>query len=400
MKFKLFLLSFFTLCICSFSVLPAFALSLSSSDDVSSVSDSVGFFNKYQHYDMTISINANVSLSAVYRVDSGGYGVTHSLYTYLNSNIGETFAFQNGFKPFFRELNVPLSSTFILSSVSEGWDSGTSYCDLTISYTCSGSFDISSLYTSFALFDSVYNSNGYNHIELALDFQQFYFQGNDYNNVALRSVVVGSSSSNKFSLSFSVDSSSVFSIKSFAISMPVGFGDEDIYSSGVVGSSSYGVNLVGENVNSSFASSNSFSSTLFTFDSSYKISQFTFKVELPSLNVSKSDFDYPLSLLFDFGFFNTYPDTSSGGIVDSVAVGSSPDYLSCFWYDIPCHLGNAILYLLYEFPITKQLFTLFSSVIVFISQFFSLITSFSGLGVLYSFVCVLLVFFVVKFFVH
>ena len=49
---------------------------------------------------MTITVNANVSLSAVYRVDSGGYGVTHSLYTYLNSNIGETFAFQNGFKPF------------------------------------------------------------------------------------------------------------------------------------------------------------------------------------------------------------------------------------------------------------------------------------------------------------
>ena len=400
MKFKLFLLSFLTLCVCSFSVLPVFALSLSSSDDVSSVSDSVGFFNKYQQYDMTIVINANVSLSAVYRVDSGGYGVTHALYTYLNSNIGETFSFQNGFKPLFRELNVPLSSTFVLSSVSEGWDSGMSYCDLTISYTCSGSFDISSLYTSFALFNSVYNSNGYNHIELALDFQQFYFQGNDYNNVALRSVVVGSGSSNVFRLSFSVDSSSLFSAKSFVVCLPVGFGDEDIFTSGVVGSSSYGLSLVGENVNSNFSSSVSFNSALFTFESPYKISQYSFNVGLSSLNVSKIEFDYPVSVLFDFSFFNSYADSSLGGLVDSVAVNSSPDYLTCSWYDIPCHLGNAILYLLYEFPITKQLFTLFSSVIVFISQFFSLITSFSGLGVLYSFVCVLLIFFVVKFFVR
>lgn len=57
---------------------------------------------------------------------------------------------------------------------------------------------------------------------------------------------------------------------------------------------------------------------------------------------------------------------------------------NCDWYDIPCHLGNAIGYLVYEFPLTKPITTLFSGLVGYLDAFFDISSEFSDVEVIYG----------------
>ncbi len=86
-------------------------------------------------------------------------------------------------------------------------------------------------------------------------------------------------------------------------------------------------------------------------------------------------------LFFEFGTLIPYSEDVgySGG--QNYGSWSSN---SCDWYDIPCHLGNAIGYLVYEFPLTKPITTLFTGLVGYLDTFFDISSEFSGVEVIYG----------------
>lgn len=88
-----------------------------------------------------------------------------------------------------------------------------------------------------------------------------------------------------------------------------------------------------------------------------------------------------LILFFEFGTLIPYSEDVgySGG--QNYGSWSSN---SCDWYDIPCHLGNALGYLVYEFPLTKPITTLFSGLVGYLDAFFDISSEFSGVEVIYG----------------
>lgn len=65
----------------------------------------------------------------------------------------------------------------------------------------------------------------------------------------------------------------------------------------------------------------------------------------------------------------------------------------CEWYDIPCHLGNAVLKLLFDFPLTSGLIKLVNTIFSAVDSSFAFIGLFSGLGILFT---VFIVFFILR----
>lgn len=92
--------------------------------------------------------------------------------------------------------------------------------------------------------------------------------------------------------------------------------------------------------------------------------------------------------LFDVPGF----DISLGKMIpysENIAYTGGVDYgdwqsTSCSTFDIPCHLGNAIGYLIYEFPLTKPITDLFTPLLVFFDTNFDVLQSFSGAGIVYA----------------
>lgn len=89
----------------------------------------------------------------------------------------------------------------------------------------------------------------------------------------------------------------------------------------------------------------------------------------------------PIMMFFEFGTLIPYSEDVgySGG--QNFGSWSSN---SCDWYDIPCHLGNALGYLVYEFPLTKPITTLFSGLVGYLDAFFDISSEFSGVEVIYG----------------
>ena len=85
-------------------------------------------------------------------------------------------------------------------------------------------------------------------------------------------------------------------------------------------------------------------------------------------------------------------DVSVGKMIpysENIAYSGGVDYgdwksTSCSTFDIPCHLGNAIGYLIYEFPLTKPITSLFTPLLTFFDSNFDLLQSFSGGGILFA----------------
>ena len=85
-------------------------------------------------------------------------------------------------------------------------------------------------------------------------------------------------------------------------------------------------------------------------------------------------------------------DVSLGKMIpysENIAYSGGVDYgdwqsTSCSTFDIPCHLGNAIGYLIYEFPLTKPITSLFTPLLTFFDSNFDLLQSFSGGGILFA----------------
>lgn len=85
-------------------------------------------------------------------------------------------------------------------------------------------------------------------------------------------------------------------------------------------------------------------------------------------------------------------DVSVGKMIpysENIAYSGGVDYgdwqsTSCSTFDIPCHLGNAIGYLIYEFPLTKPITDLFTPLLVFFDTNFDVLQSFSGAGIVYA----------------
>ena len=143
-------------------------------------------------------------------------------------------------------------------------------------------------------------------------------------------------------------------------------------------------------------------SALYTLSDLTRINSFSFAV-FPDFNSvdyktyfnnSVSSTNEPFVLDFYVRGFNFWVDTSDT-LLPGVG-GNIQNYQQCNWYDIPCHLGNALLYFLYEFPLTKGLYTLFSSVGSFLTETFDFLNAFSSVGLVFSFVLVFLVFSFIK----
>lgn len=65
---------------------------------------------------------------------------------------------------------------------------------------------------------------------------------------------------------------------------------------------------------------------------------------------------------------------------------------SCDTFDIPCHIGNAIGYLIYEFPLTKPITSKITPLIGFFEAGFDVLNSFSGVAVVFGVIsCIIVV---------
>lgn len=88
-------------------------------------------------------------------------------------------------------------------------------------------------------------------------------------------------------------------------------------------------------------------------------------------------------LVFTFEFGTLIPYSEDVGYSGGQNYGSWSSN-SCDWYDIPCHLGNALGYFVYEFPLTKPITTLFTGLVGYLDTFFDISSEFSGVEVIYG----------------
>lgn len=92
--------------------------------------------------------------------------------------------------------------------------------------------------------------------------------------------------------------------------------------------------------------------------------------------------------------FNYY--ASNSDLVSTAGLGQNPNYVTCYMWDIPCHLGNAIVYIMYEFPLTKNIFKLVSQSFDFFVNSLNFLGGFSSFGFLFVFVFGMVLFGVVR----
>ncbi len=119
------------------------------------------------------------------------------------------------------------------------------------------------------------------------------------------------------------------------------------------------------------------------FDNSLKNT--TFNLSLSSSS-GWSSYDDVLNLrevILFFEFGTLIPYSEDVGYSGGQNYGSWSSN-SCDWYDIPCHLGNALGYFVYEFPLTKPITTLFTGLVGYLDTFFDISSEFSGVEVIYG----------------
>lgn len=218
-----------------------------------------------------------------------------------------------------------------------------------------------------------------------------FFEGQKYWNCEINSVYSGT----YLDSTFVISPSSVFfpSVGQIYSSFSCGFAGEDLYNTYNSTNISYklnGTSLFSESFNYS-ASSFRFATLSFLTD----FSNYTFSSSTYASNFSANS-DYGLRFRWYATGFNLYPFDDSS-VVSGVSIGS-PDYQSCTWYDIPCHLGNAFTYLIYKFPLTKGFIELLSGAYNFITETFGFLALWSGIGVVFSVLMTFIVLRIIRYF--
>lgn len=119
------------------------------------------------------------------------------------------------------------------------------------------------------------------------------------------------------------------------------------------------------------------------FDNSLKNSHFNLSLSSSSDWSSYDDVSNLREVILFFEFGTLIPYSEDVGYSGGQNYGSWSSN-SCDWYDIPCHLGNALGYFVYEFPLTKPITTLFTGLVGYLDTFFDISSEFSGVEVIYG----------------
>lgn len=188
-----------------------------------------------------------------------------------------------------------------------------------------------------------------------------------------------------------------FNVNEIVWDMSLGYGDEDIYRVSPF-------NNVQSNFilsDTSLAGFNSINTPIIktVLDSNYLVDSYKFSFLLPSVTFpnSSSLLDYGAQIIFYFNYFNVFPFENNLVVSSS---SNSPNYTNCEWYDLPCQIGNALSYIVYEFPLTKPIYTFFKSVFSLISPIFDFFKLFVDIpyfsAILFLFFFVALLFFLIR----
>lgn len=119
------------------------------------------------------------------------------------------------------------------------------------------------------------------------------------------------------------------------------------------------------------------------FNNALSNTNFNFSLSGDSGWFPLDDIDNFSELILFFEFGTLIPYSEDVGYSGGQNYGSWSSN-SCDWYDIPCHLGNALGYFVYEFPLTKPITTLFTGLVGYLDTFFDISSEFSGVEVIYG----------------
>ena len=119
------------------------------------------------------------------------------------------------------------------------------------------------------------------------------------------------------------------------------------------------------------------------FDNSLKNTTFNLSLSSSSGWSSYDDVSNLREVILFFEFGTLIPYSEDVGYSGGQNYGSWSSN-SCDWYDIPCHLGNALGYFVYEFALTKPITTLFTGLVGYLDTFFDISSEFSGVEVIYG----------------
>lgn len=126
-------------------------------------------------------------------------------------------------------------------------------------------------------------------------------------------------------------------------------------------------------------------------------SNFPRSLKVYNSNLSFQPFANGTCFIVDFSEMNLFARAQSQLVV---GVGSQlADYQVCEWYDIPCHLGNAFVYFMYEFPLTKPIVSFLSSGLSILSLPFEFLGKLSSMTIfpyMLLVFCVAFIFYVFK----
>lgn len=146
-----------------------------------------------------------------------------------------------------------------------------------------------------------------------------------------------------------------------------------------------------------YYSSNDYSSL---FDYRYEVVQNIF-IDSSYLNCSILFSDVSIetmnNTMFSYNFSNILFNVANSVNGSIISGGNNSDIYNkkntCSgWYDIPCQLGNAITYVIYEAPIISPIIEFFDNFIDLMQNLVSYITWFEGLGIIFSvFIAILMI---------
>ena len=338
----------------------------------------VGYFNKYssQLPEGTLRVNGSVYCSYSY---TGSMATT--LYNYLvDYNWGSVNVVK---QPTLPDGTVLYNSFLCWSARLSG---------NTCTFSCLSDFDqtvkVNNLFEATEIYrfgDAV----SYYITQLLYGTQTFIVNGIAYS-CSIGNDNIGETQVN-VTLSFSLPN--LYNVGRIAYNFPAGLGAEDIYSN------SWQTSTLAFSTEDSLLYSGALTQStyfsLITLSDLSRVENFIFTLTSKPASTATLSEDYGLRLFYALNF-NLYPYDDTG-ITTSVSSGA-PDYQNCDWYDIPCHLGNALLYFLYVFPVTKGLFSLINGAYTFITETFGFIALWSGVGIAFAVVMTFIILRIIRYF--
>ena len=353
-----------------------------------------GYYNPYSISNLSLIGSANFRVTASYLYYASDDDTAYSTYVNFLNEVGDTYSFDSDNQPFFTYGSnySSLEKLFLSSSytVLEPTRNGNNvYYNIVYNVVLNQdilSFFIQNDQVDFFRFSTYANKR---RLVLSVPVFTWIYDGFEYD-LELFSSSVNSTS---FQLFLSVPN---YNINEFVFSLVMGYGDEDFYSN-----SSFTPPLCNLSVTNGYIGQfqcNRYYAYRVLLEQSYNLNFYSFNVSLDNILFSGSSLsDYGACFLIDFTFLQSYPYENN--LSPSISFGS-PDYQTCSWYDIPCHLGNALSYLIYEFPLTKPIYTFFKSVFGLISPIFDFFKLFVDIpyfsAILFLFFFVALMFFLIR----